>query len=78
MRRLGGDSRLLSLRPRRSVQQQVLLKDEAGNRHIGPAIKFTQDPAQPELSPPAYGEDNEDDDDSLICAYVLLRGWFAG
>jgi crotonobetainyl-CoA:carnitine CoA-transferase CaiB-like acyl-CoA transferase len=34
----------------------MLLKDSAGNPHIGPAIKFRDDPAKPDLRLPAYGE----------------------
>ncbi len=33
----------------------MVLLDEAGNRHIGPAIKFRSEPAQPNLSLPDYG-----------------------
>ena len=35
----------------------MLLKDGAGNSHIGPAIKFRGEPAKPDLRLPAYGED---------------------
>jgi hypothetical protein len=33
----------------------MLLRDEAGNPHIGPAIKFRNDPAAPHFALPAYG-----------------------
>ena len=32
-------------------------RDAQGNRHIGPAIKFRNDPAEPDLSLPDYGGD---------------------
>jgi crotonobetainyl-CoA:carnitine CoA-transferase CaiB-like acyl-CoA transferase len=34
----------------------ILLRDEAGNPHIGPAIKFRNDPASPRFDLPAYGD----------------------
>ena len=46
----------------------MVMKDGAGNRHIGPAIKFRSDPAKPDLTLPAYGEDN---------AVLRERGWNA-
>jgi crotonobetainyl-CoA:carnitine CoA-transferase CaiB-like acyl-CoA transferase len=36
----------------------MLLRDGAGNSHIGPAIKFRDEPAKPDFRLPAYGEDN--------------------
>ena len=39
----------------------MLLKDSAGNNHIGPAIKFREDPARPKLRLPSYGEDSARD-----------------
>ncbi len=36
----------------------MVLTDANGNSHIGPAIKFKNDPAQPQLELPLYGEDN--------------------
>jgi crotonobetainyl-CoA:carnitine CoA-transferase CaiB-like acyl-CoA transferase len=38
--------------------RSMVMKDGANNRHIGPAIKFQNDPAKPDLALPAYGEDN--------------------
>jgi len=35
-------------------------QDAAGNRHIGPAVKFANDPAAPDLRLPGYGEHSED------------------
>jgi len=32
----------------------MLMTDDAGNRHIGPAIKFRDDPARPSLALPSY------------------------
>jgi crotonobetainyl-CoA:carnitine CoA-transferase CaiB-like acyl-CoA transferase len=46
----------------------MVLKDGAGNRHIGPAIKFRSGPAEPDLALPAYGEDN---------AALKEKGWKA-
>lgn len=46
----------------------MVLADKGGNRHIGPAIKFKNDPAQPELELPLYGEDN---------AVLKEKGWRA-
>ncbi|MEJ1969287.1 MAG: CoA transferase [Rhizomicrobium sp.] len=37
-----------------SAARGMLLKDDAGNKHIGPAIKFAQDPAAPRFELPAY------------------------
>ena len=36
--------------------RQMLLADERGNRHIGPPIKYAEEPAQPNLEIPQYGE----------------------
>jgi crotonobetainyl-CoA:carnitine CoA-transferase CaiB-like acyl-CoA transferase len=37
---------------------RAMVLDDGANLHIGPAIKFRDDPAQPNLSLPAYGADN--------------------
>jgi crotonobetainyl-CoA:carnitine CoA-transferase CaiB-like acyl-CoA transferase len=37
-----------------TLARAMVLKDEAGNRHIGPAIKFQDEPANPDLALPAY------------------------
>jgi crotonobetainyl-CoA:carnitine CoA-transferase CaiB-like acyl-CoA transferase len=37
-----------------TLARGMLLKDSAGNRHIGPAIKFRNEPAKPDLSLPPY------------------------
>ncbi len=42
-----------------TAAREMLLKDEAGNRHIGTAIKFKDEPGNPDLSLPDYGEDSE-------------------
>lgn len=34
--------------------RDMVLSDDAGNRHIGPAIKFEREPAQPDFSLPDY------------------------
>jgi hypothetical protein len=44
----------------------MVLTDVEGNRHIGPAIKFRNDPADPQLALPLYGEDN---------AVIAATGW---
>ena len=41
-----------------TLARGMLLKDSAGNNHIGPAIKFLEDPARPTLRVPSYGEDS--------------------
>ncbi|MBS0274551.1 MAG: CoA transferase [Proteobacteria bacterium] len=38
--------------------REMLLKDDAGNSHIGPAIKFRREPAKPDLGLPAYDAAN--------------------
>lgn len=44
-----------------TLARGMLLKDSAGNNHIGPAIKFREDPARPTLRVPSYGEDSARD-----------------
>ncbi len=39
-----------------SVHRQMLLTDDQGNRHIGVPIKYADEPAQPSLKLPGYGE----------------------
>ncbi|HSC60930.1 MAG TPA: CoA transferase [Rhizomicrobium sp.] len=41
-----------------TLARGMLLKDSAGNSHIGPAIKFLEDPARPTLRVPRYGENS--------------------
>jgi len=38
-----------------SAARQMLLRDGEGNPHIGPAIKFENDPAKPQFDLPDYG-----------------------
>ncbi len=38
-----------------TLHRRMLLTDARGNRHIGPPIKYADDPAQPELEIPDYG-----------------------
>lgn len=42
------------------VERQMILTDEHGHTHIGPAIRFADEPAQPVLRAPALGEHNGD------------------
>jgi crotonobetainyl-CoA:carnitine CoA-transferase CaiB-like acyl-CoA transferase len=42
-----------------TLARGMVLKDAAGNRHIGPAIKFRNEPAEPELELPAYHQNSE-------------------
>ncbi|HEY4124282.1 MAG TPA: CoA transferase, partial [Rhizomicrobium sp.] len=39
-----------------STVRQMLLRDGQGNPHIGPAIKFENDPAKPDFDLPDYGQ----------------------
>ncbi|MFM2045266.1 MAG: hypothetical protein RLY86_3842 [Pseudomonadota bacterium] len=43
-----------------TAERGMILRDEAGNRHIGPPIRFRNEPAQPTLSVPAFGEHSVD------------------
>ncbi|MBS0279214.1 MAG: CoA transferase [Proteobacteria bacterium] len=38
-----------------AAARHMLMKDAEGNRHIGPAIKFRNDPARPDFRLPNYG-----------------------
>jgi crotonobetainyl-CoA:carnitine CoA-transferase CaiB-like acyl-CoA transferase len=38
------------------VARQMILRDGHGHRHLGVAMKFHDEPAQPNLTIPAYGE----------------------
>jgi crotonobetainyl-CoA:carnitine CoA-transferase CaiB-like acyl-CoA transferase len=38
--------------------REMLMLDAEGNSHIGPAIKFREEPAKPDLRLPGYGEDD--------------------
>ncbi|MBL6852626.1 MAG: CoA transferase [Alphaproteobacteria bacterium] len=40
---------------RHSMERGMLLHDRQGNPHIGPAIRFAGDPAQPQFDLPSYG-----------------------
>lgn len=40
-----------------AAARHMLMKDAEGNRHIGPAIKFQNDPAKPDFRLPDYGAD---------------------
>ncbi|MBV9540939.1 MAG: CoA transferase, partial [Alphaproteobacteria bacterium] len=40
-----------------SAARGMLLRDPAGNPHIGPAIKFAQEPAEPNFDLPPYAAD---------------------
>jgi crotonobetainyl-CoA:carnitine CoA-transferase CaiB-like acyl-CoA transferase len=37
-----------------TIARAMVLKDDAGNRHIGPAMKFASEPAEPNLNLPTY------------------------
>jgi crotonobetainyl-CoA:carnitine CoA-transferase CaiB-like acyl-CoA transferase len=37
-------------------ERQMVFTDDDGNRHIGPAIKFAQEPASPNPAVPSYGQ----------------------
>ena len=39
-----------------TLHRDMLLRDAGGHRHIGPPIKFTHEPARPNLDIPDYGE----------------------
>jgi crotonobetainyl-CoA:carnitine CoA-transferase CaiB-like acyl-CoA transferase len=39
-----------------AAERSMLLRDDAGNVHIGPPIRFANEPPQPHLTTPAYGE----------------------
>ena len=43
-----------------SAARGMLLRDTEGNPHIGPAIKFGNDPAKPTFDLPPYGQMNTD------------------
>jgi crotonobetainyl-CoA:carnitine CoA-transferase CaiB-like acyl-CoA transferase len=42
-----------------TARRGMLLTDASGNRHIGPAIRFQNEPARPNLTTPRYGEHSE-------------------
>lgn len=42
-----------------TAAREMLLKDEAGNKHIGTPYKFSDEPGAPGLSLPGFGEDSE-------------------
>jgi crotonobetainyl-CoA:carnitine CoA-transferase CaiB-like acyl-CoA transferase len=48
----------------------MLVKDQYGNSHIGPAIKFRNEPAKPNLSLPEYGEHGNMIAESGFCPKV--------
>lgn len=39
-----------------AIERGLLLRDEAGQRHLGPPVRFKHEPPQPYLRTPAYGE----------------------
>jgi crotonobetainyl-CoA:carnitine CoA-transferase CaiB-like acyl-CoA transferase len=39
-----------------TAERGLVLRDGAGNRHLGPPIRFRDEPPQPRLTTPAYGE----------------------
>ncbi|MEM1380646.1 MAG: CoA transferase [Pseudomonadota bacterium] len=41
-------------------QRGMMLRDDEGHRHVGPAIRFTDEPAQPNLTTPQYGQHSEE------------------
>jgi len=43
-----------------SIARGMLVTDAAGNKHIGPAIKFAEEPARPDYSLPGYGAHNSE------------------
>ena len=43
------------LNDRQSIERGLLLHDARGNPHIGPAIKFADEPAEPQFDLPSYG-----------------------
>ena len=48
-----------------TLHREMLLRDATGHRHIGPAIKFTHEPARPNLDIPDYGEHSVEIGESL-------------
>ena len=58
-------------------QRGMLLTDGRGNRHIGPPIKFADEPAQPNLAIPKYGEHSLEIGRSLGIDERTLADWHA-
>ena len=48
-----------------ALHRKMLLQDARGNRHIGVPIKYAEEPAQPNLDIPAYGEHSLEIGESL-------------
>ncbi len=43
-----------------TAQRGLVFTDEAGNRHIGPPLKFAREPGQPDPATPEFGEHSEE------------------
>lgn len=43
-----------------TAERGMVFTDAEGNRHIGPAIKFANEPARPDAAVPSYGEHSEE------------------
>lgn len=43
-----------------TAERGMVLTDERGNRHIGPAIRFRHEPPRPDLRTPGYGAHSDD------------------
>jgi crotonobetainyl-CoA:carnitine CoA-transferase CaiB-like acyl-CoA transferase len=56
-----------------TAARQMLLFDDNGNEHIGVPMKFTSEPAQPDLSTPGLGEHNQEICNWLGADYDALR-----
>ncbi|MEM9837766.1 MAG: CoA transferase [Pseudomonadota bacterium] len=42
-----------------TAERKMLLRDKAGNRHVGVPMKFAKEPAQPSLETPEFGQHSE-------------------
>ena len=58
-----------------TLHRQMLLTDARGNRHIGPPIKYADEPAQPDLEIPDYGEHSIEIGRSLGIDEATLARW---
>ena len=43
-----------------TAQRGLVFTDEAGNRHIGPPLRFAREPGQPDPATPEFGEHSEE------------------